>query len=63
MKPHFNNKDYIMFLKYLNNSKSYLEFGSGGSTFEVSKKSNIEKIISIESDPEWHKFLKIKFQN
>ena len=60
MKPHFKNKDYIMFLKYLNNSKSYLEFGSGGSTFEVSKKSNIEKIISIESDSEWHKFLKNK---
>lgn len=56
MKPHFKNKDYIMFLKYLNNSKSYLEFGSSGSTFEASKKSNIEKIISIESDPEWHNF-------
>ena len=56
MKPHFKNKDYIMFLKYLNNSKSYLEFGSGGSTFEASKKSNIEKIIFIESDPEWHNF-------
>lgn len=38
-------------------SKSYLEFGAGGSTFIASINSNCE-IISVESDNSWIKYIK-----
>ncbi len=37
------------FLQDLNNSSSYLEFGSGASTL-VASESNVKRIVSVESD-------------
>lgn len=50
------------FEEKLKTAKSYLEFGSGGSTLLASKyiKGNI---ISIESDIEWFNRLKLEFEN
>ncbi|TVL55390.1 hypothetical protein A9X76_10320 [Brachyspira hyodysenteriae] len=41
-----------LFVKSISESKEYLEFGSGGSTFIVLKTTNAN-IISIESDINW----------
>jgi len=49
MKPN----DLKLFYKYLVNAKYYLEYGSGGSTFQASL-LDLNKIISVESDVEWH---------
>jgi len=54
MKPHFQEEDSVMFYKYLDKSRVYFEFGSGGSTYQASKRDNIEKIYSVESDKTWH---------
>jgi len=54
MVPHLSEKDMAMFFKYLDNASVYFEFGSGGSTYEASKRSNIRKIYSVESDKAWH---------
>ncbi len=47
-----------MFYKYLDKSKIYFEFGSGGSTYQACSKNNILKVYSVESDKEWHDKLK-----
>ena len=57
MDPHFKENDIVMFKKYVEKSKIYLEYGSGGSTCYVSKCSNIEHVYSVESDPNWIKKL------
>ena len=54
MQPHMSHDDMLMFYRYLTKSKSYFEFGSGGSTYQASIRENIQRIISIESDSEWH---------
>jgi hypothetical protein len=53
MKPHLEVNDEKMFYKYLDKSKVYFEYGSGGSTFQASIRKNINKIYSVESDKEW----------
>lgn len=58
MKPHFNPKDLYLFYKYLNNATNYMEFGSGGSTYQASIRNNIKKIITIESDKTWIEHIK-----
>ena len=58
MNPSFAKNDLLMFNKYLNNTKNYFEFGSGGSTYQASIKNNIKLIISVESDKEWHSIIK-----
>lgn len=63
MKPHFCDDGMIMFDKYISNAKYYAEFGSGGSTYQASVKSNIIKIYSVESDKEWIDKLKLKIPN
>ena len=60
MKPHMNETDIIMFYQYLDKSCFYFEYGSGGSTYQASIRPNIKRIISIESDIEWHNTLKSK---
>ncbi len=47
----------ITLVKYLNESKNYLEFGSGGSTF-LALSTMKTKIYSIESDINWIEHLK-----
>lgn len=65
MEPWFAENDKKMFLKYLDNSKIYFEYGSGGSTYQASIRNNIIKIYSVESDKEWYNILqqKIKLNN
>lgn len=53
MKPHLGVNDETMFYKYLDKSKVYFEYGSGGSTYQASIRNNINKIYSVESDKEW----------
>jgi hypothetical protein len=54
MEPVLEINDKLMFYKYLNNSKIYFEYGSGGSTYQASIRNNIIKIYSVESDKEWY---------
>ena len=49
MKPN----DRQLFYKYLASAKVYLEYGSGGSTFQASQ-LDLRSIISVESDVGWH---------
>jgi len=58
MQPHMSRDDMLMFYRYLAKSKSYFEFGSGGSTYQASIRDNIQRIVSVESDFEWHTKLK-----
>jgi hypothetical protein len=58
MEPSFAKDDKLMFYKYLDNSKIYFEYGSGGSTYQASIRNNIIKIYSVESDKEWYNILK-----
>ncbi len=58
MEPHLSKNDKAMFYKYLNKSKVYFEYGSGGSTYQASIRNNISKIYSVESDKEWHNKMK-----
>ena len=57
LKPSFAKNDINMFYKYLNKASNYLEFGSGGSTYQASICSNIKLIISVESDKSWYNTL------
>lgn len=61
MEPLLSINDKLMFYKYLDNSKVYLEYGSGGSTYQASIR-NIH-IYSIESDKNWHDKLKKNIDN
>ena len=58
MNPSFAKNDLEMFYKYLDKASVYLEFGSGGSTYQASLKPNIKKIISVESDKLWYELVK-----
>ncbi len=56
---HASHNEINLFVKHTINSKSYLEFGCGGSTFLLAYLSNA-KIFSIESDKN---FIKLISQN
>jgi hypothetical protein len=58
LQPHFLVNDKKMFYKYLDKATYYLEYGSGGSTYQACIRNNLKKIISVESDMEWHNKLK-----
>jgi protein O-GlcNAc transferase len=57
MQPCLTENDKKMFYRYLDNSKIYFEYGSGGSTYQASIRNNIIKIYSVESDKEWQNIL------
>jgi protein O-GlcNAc transferase len=63
MQPHMSRDDMLMFYRYLAKSKSYFEFGSGGSTYQASIRENNKRIVSVESDFEWHTKLKSLIKN
>jgi len=48
-------EEEIFFLSHLNEETNVLEFGSGDSTLEISKKC--KKIISIEHQKHWYEYL------
>lgn len=58
MEPLLGPNDKDMFYKYLNNTNVYFEYGSGGSTYQASIRSNIQHIYSVESDMVWQNELK-----
>lgn len=62
MRPWVDNNDLKLFYKYLNKSKIYFEYGSGGSTYQASIRKNINKIYSVESDRKWQNILKTKIK-
>jgi hypothetical protein len=53
MEPHINPLDKLLFYKYLDKATNYMEFGSGGSTYQASMRPNIVSICTVESDLEW----------
>lgn len=57
MEPRFLKNDKQMFYKYLDKSKIYFEYGSGGSTYQASIRNNIIKIYSVESNKTWQDIL------
>ena len=58
LKPYMTQNEILFFKKYLKKSNTYLEFGSGGSTY-FAIKNGINKITSIETDLNWvNKLLK-----
>jgi len=59
MEPAIKPLDKILFYKYLNKATHYMEFGSGGSTYQASIRSNIKSIYTVESDLEWIEKLKL----
>tara|TARA_B100001758_G_scaffold36350_2_gene27637 strand:- start:52 stop:624 length:573 start_codon:yes stop_codon:yes gene_type:complete len=63
MHPHLSKNDKEMFYTYLNNASVYLEYGSGGSTYQASIRNNIKHIFTIESDINWQNKLKKKITN
>lgn len=58
MNPHMKHNDMLMFYRYLAKSTSYFEYGSGGSTYQAAVRDNNQRIVSVESDFEWHTKLK-----
>lgn len=51
-----NEKNFL--ISSLGESSSYLEFGSGGSTFLALKSEMCKKIISVESDAKWLDYMR-----
>jgi hypothetical protein len=60
MEAHIKENDKKIFYRYLDNATNYLEFGSGGSTFQAAVRPNIKRIVSVESDIEWINKIKEK---
>ena len=58
LEPLFHKNDKELFYRYLSKATTYFEFGSGGSTYQASIRTNIVKIYSVESDMVWHTKLK-----
>ena len=58
MIPELSVNDMKMFYRYLDKTTVYFEYGSGGSTYQVSLRPNIKKIYSVESDKTWMNKLK-----
>lgn len=63
MIPYMKKNDIQMFYKYLNQCKSYFEYGCGGSTYQANSRNNIELIYCVESDKEWIDKLEEKIQS
>jgi hypothetical protein len=60
MEPIIKPLDKLLFYKYLDKSNHYMEFGSGGSTYQASIRLNIKSISTVESDLEWIQLLQSK---
>lgn len=63
MEPCLAENDKLMFYKYLEKSRTYFEYGSGGSTYQATLRENITKMYSVESDSQWHNKLKTILNN
>jgi hypothetical protein len=63
MEPAIKPLDKLLFYKYLDNATHYMEFGSGGSTYQASIRPNMKSICTVESDLEWIQILKSKISH
>lgn len=65
MEAYLSKNDKKLFYKLLNKISVYFEYGSGGSTYQASIRTNIKKIYSVESDINWLNKIKniIKHEN
>ena len=54
---HMTDDERKLFINTVKNSKNYIEFGAGGSTFMVLNITNAN-IISIEGDPNWIEYMR-----
>lgn len=52
--PHLENKDMVMFKRYLEKGTRCFEFGCGWGTIWIAKLPNIERLKSIENDIVWY---------
>ncbi len=52
----FNERNFL--LNHIKGAQRYLEYGAGGSTFLALMNTNISKVISVESDANWLKYLR-----
>jgi len=53
-----SDNEKLFFIECLKSVSNYLEFGSGGSTILALKSENTKKIVSVESDLNWIKYLR-----
>ena len=51
-----------MYYKYLDKASNYLEYGTGGSTYQAAVRQNIKTVTSVESDKDWCNKLKEKLE-
>jgi hypothetical protein len=63
MEAMMSPADKEMFYRHLNVATNYLEYGSGGSTYQAALRPNLRAIYSVESDLSWHTSLKSKITN
>ncbi len=54
IEPMLPPLEKALYYKYLDKATNYLEYGSGGSTYNAVLRNNIKKIVSVESDKDWY---------
>ncbi len=54
IEPMLPPAEKALYYKYLDKATNYLEYGSGGSTYNAVLRNNIKKIVSVESDKSWY---------
>jgi hypothetical protein len=62
MLPAMSEKELDLFFAFLKNSRNYLEFGTGGSTYAASRHVK-QSIISVDSSAEWLDKLRVECAN
>ena len=59
-KPIMSDLERELFINTIKNSKYYLEFGGGGSTFLALKSTNA-KVVCVEGDINWINFMRMNY--
>ena len=59
-KPIMSDLERELFINTIKNSKYYLEFGGGGSTF-LTLKSTDAKVVCVEGDINWINFMRMNY--
>lgn len=57
--PFMTQRERNMLLKVMARAKHYIEFGMGGSSYQVVQRANVEKVVSVEADNTWVKTLRV----
>jgi hypothetical protein len=61
--PSMDELGLSYFKEAVNNSKCYLEYGSGGSTIFAANVAKVPSVISVESDKKWNENVKSSVDN